>query len=45
VPRLIAVTGSSPENAVEALFDAYLVKPVLPDQLVEAIDGLLAPES
>jgi DNA-binding response OmpR family regulator len=42
-PRLIAVTGSSPENAVEALFDVYLVKPVLPDRLIEAIDRLLAP--
>jgi DNA-binding response OmpR family regulator len=42
-PRLIAVTGRSPQDpTIEALFDMYLVKPVLPDQIIEAIDTLLA---
>jgi DNA-binding response OmpR family regulator len=44
-PRLIAVTGSPPEHAVEALFDVYLVKPALPDRLIEVIDRLLGPLS
>jgi DNA-binding response OmpR family regulator len=37
---LVAVTGYAPEKATSLLFDAYLVKPVQPDELVAVLAGL-----
>jgi two-component system, cell cycle response regulator DivK len=42
-PRLLAVTGrSSGDDVRETLFDAYLVKPCLPEKLITAVADLLA---
>jgi len=43
-PRLLAVTGHVPEDAsTEAvLFDAYLIKPCLPEKLIAVVMDLLA---
>ena len=45
-PRLIAVTGRAATGApVEMLFDVYIVKPCLPDALVEAVRSIvISPE-
>jgi DNA-binding response OmpR family regulator len=41
-PRLIAVTGRPPEAGEEALYDAYLLKPCLPSDLVRAVRTALS---
>lgn len=42
-PRLVALTGHAPAgDPHEAFFDAYLVKPVLPEDLVVAVVRVLA---
>jgi DNA-binding response OmpR family regulator len=41
-PRLIAVTDLAPTGtSVERLFDAFIVKPCLPDDLVEAVHEIM----
>jgi DNA-binding response OmpR family regulator len=41
-PRLIAVTDLAPNGtSVERLFDAFIVKPCLPDDLVEAVHEVM----
>jgi DNA-binding response OmpR family regulator len=41
-PRLIAVTDFAPTGtSVERLFDAFIVKPCLPDDLVEAVHEVM----
>jgi DNA-binding response OmpR family regulator len=41
-PRLIAVTDLAPTGtSVERLFDAFIVKPCLPDDLVEAVHEVM----
>ena len=37
---IIAVTGYAPEESTSLLFDAYLVKPVQPDELVRVLDSV-----
>jgi two-component system, OmpR family, response regulator len=43
-PRLLAVTGRSPEDTSTetVLFDAYLIKPCLPEKLIAVVTDLLA---
>ena len=43
-PRLLAVAGRSPEDASTetVLFDAYLIKPWLPEKLIAVVTDLLA---
>jgi DNA-binding response OmpR family regulator len=41
-PRLIAVTDLAPTGtSLERLFDRFIVKPCLPDDLIEAVDSVL----
>ena len=39
---LVALTGYAPEEATSLLFDAYLVKPVQPDELVRVLGEVRA---
>jgi CheY-like chemotaxis protein len=43
-PRLLAVTGHVPEDTSTetVLFDAYLIKPCLPEKLIAVVTDLLA---
>lgn len=43
-PRLLAVTERSPEDTSSetVLFDAYLIKPCLPEKLIAVVTDLLA---
>jgi CheY-like chemotaxis protein len=43
-PRLLAVTGHPPEDSSteSVLFDAYLIKPCLPEKLIAVVTDLLA---
>ncbi len=38
---LIALTGYSPEQESHSIFDRYLLKPVVPDELVKLLGELL----
>jgi CheY-like chemotaxis protein len=39
---LIALTGYAPEKTSNVLFDAYLVKPVPPEELVQVLSSIMA---